>query len=145
MSRGDRRLVVGLHPVRELLRAGRPVFEIHVADNRASSDTVDDIIRLAADQGVTVHETPRHRVDDLGEGLVHQGVVAFAPPFPYADLDAVLGSIPETEPPLLVALDRITDPMNLGSIARTVEAAGAHALIITERRAAGVTATVEKA
>ncbi|MDX1659216.1 MAG: 23S rRNA (guanosine(2251)-2'-O)-methyltransferase RlmB [Nitriliruptorales bacterium] len=141
----SRRVVVGLHPVRELLRAGREVHEIHIADSRGGSDTLDDIVRLAGERGVVVHESPRDRVDDLGEGLVHQGVVAFAPPFRYATLDEAIAAVPDDEPALFVALDRITDPMNLGSIARTAEAAGAHGVIVPERRAAGVTPTVEKA
>ena len=85
-----------------------------------------------------VDEVDRDAVDELAEGQVHQGVVAVAPPFPYADLDRVLTGI-SGEKRLLVALDGITDPHNLGSIARTAEAVGADALVVPARRASGVT------
>lgn len=140
------RLVVGLHPVRELLRAGRPVLSVTVADTRGGSEVLEEILALAGERGVAVHEVERSELDRRAEDLVHQGVVATAPPFPYADIDDVLGRAAAAgEPPFLVALDRITDPHNLGSIARTAEAVGAHGLIVPGRRAAGVTPVVEKA
>lgn len=140
------RLVVGLHPVRELLRAGQRVEEILVASSRQESDIVTEIRELARGAGVTVTEADRQRIDQAAEGLVHQGVVAFAPPFPYADLDAPLSRAAAAgEPPFLVALDGITDPHNVGSVARTAEAVGAHGMLIPSRRAAGVTPASEKA
>lgn len=147
-GRGDRatRIVVGLHPVRELLRAGRAVHSVSVADTRGGSEVVTEILDLAADRGVAVHEVERAELDRRAGDLVHQGVVATAPPFPYADLGEVLAGIDAAgEPAFLVALDRVTDPHNLGSIARTAEAVGAHGLIVPGRRAASVTPTVEKA
>lgn len=131
--------------MRELLRAGRAVREILLAPTRGGSEVLDDLAQLAGERGVPLREAPPGQLESLAEGLVHQGVVATAPPFPYADLDGVLGAIPEGEPAFLVALDGITDPHNLGSIARTAEAVGAHGLIVPERRAAHVTPVVEKA
>lgn len=152
MSRDDRRgdartrLVVGLHPVRELLRAGRAVHAIAVADTRGASDVLREILRLADDRRVPVDEVGREELDRRAERLVHQGVVATAPPFPYAHLDGVLARAEASgEPAFVVALDRITDPYNLGSIARTAEAVGAHGIVVPGRRAAGVTPVVEKA
>jgi 23S rRNA (guanosine2251-2'-O)-methyltransferase len=138
--------VVGLHPVRELLRAGQPVQRILVSTTRGESDVLADLRRAARARQVPVEEVDPRTIDERAEGLVHQGVVALAPPFPYARLDDVLARAEAAgEAPLLVALDGVTDPHNLGSIARTAEAVGAHALLVPSRRAAGVTATAEKA
>jgi 23S rRNA (guanosine2251-2'-O)-methyltransferase len=137
---------VGLHPVRELLRAGQPVHRVLVSSTRGGSGVLDDLRRAARDRGVPVDEVEADVIDDRAEGLVHQGVLALAPPFPYARLDDVLAHAETVgEAPLLVALDGVTDPHNLGSIARTAEAVGAHALLVPSRRAAGVTPTAEKA
>lgn len=142
----DERIVVGLHPVRELLRAGREVRVVHVSAGRERTDVLDELLALAAERRVPVREVERERIDELAQGLVHQGVVATAPPFRYAALEEVVaGARALGEHPLLVALDGVTDPHNLGSIARTAEAVGAHGLIVPSRRSAGVTATVEKA
>jgi 23S rRNA (guanosine2251-2'-O)-methyltransferase len=139
-------VVVGIHPVRELLRAGRAVHRILVDAGRDRTPVVDDLLERADRRGVTVDEVDRARLAELASDHVHQGVVALAPPFPYARLDDVLeGACAAGEAALLVALDGVTDPHNVGSIARTAEAVGAHALITTTRRAAGVTPTVEKA
>lgn len=146
MSGAPTRLVAGLHPVRELLRAGRTVHSVSIATGRGATDVVDEILALAAERGVAVHEVDRADLDRRTEGLAHQGVVATAPPFPYASLPDLLGRAAERgEPPFLVALDGVTDPHNLGSVARTAEAVGAHGLIIPTRRAVGVTPVVEKA
>jgi 23S rRNA (guanosine2251-2'-O)-methyltransferase len=138
--------VVGLHPVRELLRAGQPVQRILVSASRGESEVLADLRRAARERQVPVEEVDARTIDDRAEGLVHQGVLALAPAFPYARLDEVLARA-ETAgaAPLLVALDGVTDPHNLGSIARTAEAVGAHALLVPSRRTAGVTPTAEKA
>lgn len=139
------RVVVGLHPVRELLRAGRPVRRVAVASGRTDSDVLAELLDLARSAGVQVDRVDRDELDGRAEGLVHQGVVATAPPFPYADLHQVLDhAARDGRAPLLVALDGVTDPHNLGSICRTAEAVGADAVIVPGRRAASVTPTVEK-
>jgi 23S rRNA (guanosine2251-2'-O)-methyltransferase len=140
------RIVIGLHPVRELLRAGRPVRRVAVAAGRTDSDVLDELLDLARSAGVTVDRVDRDELDARAEGLVHQGVVATAPSFPYADLDEVLDRATAAgEVPLLVALDGVTDPHNLGSICRTAEAVGAHAVVVPGRRSASVTPVAEKA
>ena len=142
----NQRLVGGLHPVRELLRSTQPVHQVLVASNREASPVLDEILALAAARGVAVSERDRDELDRRSDGLVHQGVLAQAPPLVLAQLDEVLDAAQAAgESPLLVALDRITDPHNLGSIARTAEAVGAHALLLPDRRAASVTPTAEKA
>ncbi len=135
----------GLHPVRELLRSSQPLQRILVADSRGHSAVLDEIVALAEPLGVPLERIDRAELDRRAEGLVHQGVLAEAPAFPYATLDAVLEGIDAEDPALLVALDGVTDPHNLGSIARTAEAVGAHGLVVPARRAAAVTPTVEKA
>jgi 23S rRNA (guanosine2251-2'-O)-methyltransferase len=117
-----------------------------VAIGRDHSEVLDEALSLAAQRRIPVDEVERDELDSLTDGLVHQGVVALAPPYRYASLDAVLQRAADAgELPLLVALDGVTDPHNLGSIARTAEAVGAHGLIVPGRRAAGVSPSAEKA
>ncbi len=140
------RLVGGIHPVRELLRAGAQVFELLVAEGREPDAVVDELRAAAAAAGVRVRRVAREELDRGTDGLVHQGVVAVAAPFRTITLAQVLAVAEDAgEPPLLVALDGITDPHNLGSIARTAEAVGAHGLLLPGRRSARVTPVVEKA
>ena len=137
-------MVGGLHPVRELLRSDQRLDRILVADTRGRSEVLDEIVALAAERGVPVTRTDRGEPDRRADGLLHQGVVAEAPPFPTVSLEDLLARIPADDPVLLVALDGVTDPHNLGSIARTAEAVGAHGILVPSRRAASVTPTVEK-
>lgn len=139
-------MVGGLHPVRELLRSEQHLTRILVATNRDPAAVLDEILALAAERDVPIDRVERAVLDQRSEGLVHQGVLALAPPYPHVSLDEVLERITaRSEPALLVALDGVTDPHNLGSIARTAEAVGAHALLVPARRSAGVTPTAEKA
>jgi len=141
----EQRIVHGIHPVRELLRAGRRVHEVVIADARGGSGPVADIERLAADANVPVRTAQQGELERLAPGAVHQGVVAFAPPFPLVDLDRLLAHAEASgRPPMLVAVDGVTDPHNLGSIARTAEAVGAHGLVLPDRRSAPITPVVEK-
>ena len=143
--RPEQRVVHGIHPVRELLRAGRRIDSIIVADTREGSGPVADIERLAATAKVPVRTAEPGELDRLAPGAVHQGVVALAPPFPLVDLDRLLAHAEASgRPPLLVAVDGVTDPHNLGSIARTAEAVGAHGLVLPDRRSAPITPVVEK-
>lgn len=138
--------MVGRHPVRELLRARRPVLMVRVADSRDPDPVVDEILALAEGARVRVERVPREELDRQAPDLVHQGVVATAPPFPYSDLAGALAAAERAgEAPLLVCLDGITDPHNLGAIARSAEAVGAHALLVPGRRSASVTPVAEKA
>ena len=141
----EQRVVHGIHPVRELLRAGRRIDAIIVADTREGSGPVADIERLAAAAKVPVRTAEPGELERLAPGAVHQGVVALAPPFPLVDLDRLLAHAEASgRPPLLVAVDGVTDPHNLGSIARTAEAVGAHGLVLPDRRSAPITPVVEK-
>lgn len=141
-----RRTVIGRHPVRELLRAGAPLHHIWLAADRPTDELLDEIVDRASAAGVPVDHVERERLDDRAEGGVHQGVVASAPPLPTVRVGDLLRRAEAAgEPPLLVAVDQITDPHNLGAIARSAEAVGAHGLLLPGRRAAPVTPTAEKA
>lgn len=105
---------------------------------------VGEILELAARNGVPVREVPTRQIDDRAHTRAPQGVIAIVPPFEYASLASVLDRASRGTA-LLVALDEVTDPQNFGAIARSAEAAGAHGLIMGRRRAAPVTAAVEKA
>lgn len=134
-------VLAGLHPVREALRAGRKLDQVHI--QLGSERRLGEIMDLCRQAGISVHHAPRQALDRLAEGAVHQGVVAIAGSQAYADLDSLLEKLPA--PGLLVVLDGVEDPHNLGAIVRTAHAAGADAVIIPERRAAGITPVVAKA
>ncbi len=130
----------------EVLRAGRPVQRVLIAEQRKSDRDVQEIIRLARDRGVEVRMTTRDALNREAPNALHQGVIVFAAAREYAELDDIL-QVPakKGQTPLFLILDGVEDPRNLGAILRTAEAAGVHGVIIPERRAAGLTETVAKA
>jgi 23S rRNA (guanosine2251-2'-O)-methyltransferase len=133
--------VLGRNPVLECLRAGVPATALHVAIGVDLDDRVSESIRLAADAGLSVLEIPRTDLDRLAAGALHQGVALYVPPYSYAHVDDVLAAAQESGvPPLLVALDGVTDPRNLGAVVRSAAAFGAHGLLVPQRRSAAMTA-----
>jgi 23S rRNA (guanosine2251-2'-O)-methyltransferase len=139
-------VLAGLHPVREALRAGRKIEQVQIQQGQ-NDRRMSEILDLCRSAGVAVHRAPRPALDRLAAGAVHQGVVAITGGFAYADVDDVVErlSIHSEGPGLLVVLDGVEDPHNLGAIVRTAYAAGADAVIIPERRAAGITPVAAKA
>ena len=136
-------LLVGRNPIREALRAGRPVEKLLVASGDLSG-AARDIIKLAKENNVIVQMVDRTRLDQIYPA--HQGLLAYVAAVPYSTVDAMLDDAAEKgEDPFLILLDGITDPHNLGAIVRTAECVGAHGVIIPERRAAGLTPTAAKA
>src|SRR5450432_2547439 len=131
-------ILSGIHPVAEALRAQHPLERLLVAQG-AGGPRLQEIIDLARRAAVPVRFEPRAALDRLAGSSAHQGVVAMAVSRKYADLKAA------TESEMLVVLDGVEDPHNLGAIVRTAHAAGAGAIIIPERRAAGITDVVAKA
>ena len=128
--------------MREALRARRPLQEVVVEarrDGAGPAGALADLVALAEREGVTVRRAPRARLEELGDGVVHQGVLAVQARFDYRPLHEL------ERAELVVALDGVTDPQNLGAIARTAEAAGAGGLVLPARRAAPVTPAAEKA
>jgi 23S rRNA (guanosine2251-2'-O)-methyltransferase len=139
-------IIEGKNPVIELLKSGHPIDKILIADNIKPGDAVNEILRLARAKGIPVERVARHIIDKQSVTAANQGVIAYAAAKEYVSLNGLLAiSAEKNEPPLYVILDGIEDPQNLGSILRTAYASGVHGVIIRERRAAGLTATVAKA
>jgi 23S rRNA (guanosine2251-2'-O)-methyltransferase len=136
-------VVYGVHAVEEALSAGEELRSLHVADERKRDPVVRKILDIARERDVRVRFENRGYFAQFPY-KANQGVVAFGAPFPYAALEEILHT-DRDEPALFVILDHITDPHNAGAIIRTAECAGAHGVIMPERRAAGVNATVRKA
>ncbi|SPE36083.1 putative TrmH family tRNA/rRNA methyltransferase YacO [Candidatus Sulfopaludibacter sp. SbA3] len=128
----------GIHPVAEALRAHHPLERVLIAQG-AGGTRLQEIIDLARRESVPLRFEARSALDRLAGTPAHQGVVALGAAKKYADMDTA------TSASLVVVLDGVEDPHNLGAIVRTANAAGAGALIIPERRAAGVTDVVAKA
>lgn len=140
--------LTGIHAVREALEAGRAFERIVIA--RGRQDTrVEDIVQLARKQNISVRFEDRGQLDRLADSKDHQGVVALAAARPAASFDDILGAAnaaaSKGEKGLIVLLDGVEDPHNLGAIIRTALAAGAHGVVVPERRAAGLTDTVARA
>jgi len=136
-------VIYGIHIVEEALAAGEPLRAIHVSEDRKRDPLLRKIVAQAKERNVPVRFEGRPFFAQL-PFKTHQGVVAVAPPFDYANLPEVIGSR-KTGHALFVILDHLTDPHNVGAIIRTAECVGADAVILPERRSAGVNATVRKA
>lgn len=134
-------LVAGRNPVVECLRAQVPTMALYVQLGVDADERVTEAVRLAADRGISVLEVGRPELDRLTGGALHQGLALQMPPFEYAHPDDLLAAAQDsTEPPLIVALDGVTDPRNLGAVIRSAVAFGADGVLLPQRRAAGVTA-----
>ena len=134
-------LLLGRNPVIEALRAAVPATALYVAQGIDIDDRVTEIVRTAGDRGLPVLEVSRAELDRMTGGVLHQGIGLQVPPFAYQDFDDLVAAALEQTAPLLVALDGVTDPRNVGAVLRSVAAFGGHGLFLTERRAAGITAT----
>jgi 23S rRNA (guanosine2251-2'-O)-methyltransferase len=134
-------LLVGRNPVAEALRAKVPATALYVALGIESDERVTDAVRTAGKRGIALLEVSRGELDRMTGGLLHQGIALQVPPFTYTALSDLLTRADEsTTAPLLVALDGVTDPRNLGAVVRSAVAFGAHGVIVPSRRAAGLTA-----
>lgn len=132
-------LIAGIHPVREALRAGQPLDRVHLVKG-AAGPRLQEIVELCREARIPIRFDARESLDRLVKGLPHQGVIAVpSSQRTYALEDVISGT------GLLLVLDGVEDPHNLGAIIRSAHAAGASAVIIPERRAAGLTETVAKA
>lgn len=141
------RIVYGVNPVRELLRAGgEGVSELWLVEGGARQQAFGELDHLARDAGAKVRAAPRPKLDRLAGTDRHQGVVAVVADFRYAELGEVLAAAQASgRPLLLVVLDGVEDPHNLGAIIRSALALGAHGVVIPRDRAVGVTPAVAKA
>jgi 23S rRNA (guanosine2251-2'-O)-methyltransferase len=136
-------ILYGLHAVREALKAGsRPLQRLLVI---RTDKQFADLVQLARSLHIPIHVQPPASLDRLVPGGKHQGIVAFAAAKAYQTEESILARAAErNEPPLLVILDGVEDPHNLGAVIRTAEGAGVHGVFIPERRAAGLTSVVAK-
>lgn len=137
--------VAGRNAVLEAMEAEVPIRAAYVAKGAERDDRLRSIVKLAASRGTALLEVTRAELDRLTGGAVHQGVALQLPAFEYAHPDDLLAAALDSDhEPLIVALDSITDPRNLGAIVRSAAAFGANGVLIPERRSAGMTAAAWK-
>ncbi|WP_370636526.1 23S rRNA (guanosine(2251)-2'-O)-methyltransferase RlmB [Cohnella sp. CFH 77786] len=141
---GEEQYLAGKHPVLEALKAGRALNKIWVSE-QAQRSLVAPILEEAKARGVVVQTADKRKLDQLVPDLPHQGIVAQAAAAAYYEVDDLLARAAERgEPPLLVLLDEVEDPHNLGSVLRTADCTGVHGVIVPKRRSASLTAVVAK-
>lgn len=133
------RIVAGKRPVLEAIRGGSRVHKVYLEARRQAPELQE----AARKHGIEIEEVSRARLDEMAQGVRHQGVIASAGEYAYRDLDEILDEA--QSPPLLVALDQITDPQNLGAIIRSAVTFGLDGIIIQKHRAAAITASVVRA
>lgn len=142
-AKASSEVVAGRNSVVEALRADVPATTMYVAGRIDSDDRVREALKTATERGIPILETPRGELDRLTDGAAHQGLALQVPPYEYVHHgDLVNPQAPGI--PLLVALDGITDPRNLGAVIRSVAAFGGHGVVLPERRSAGMTASAWK-
>ncbi|HEX4017575.1 MAG TPA: 23S rRNA (guanosine(2251)-2'-O)-methyltransferase RlmB [Frankiaceae bacterium] len=137
-------VVVGRNPVVEALRAAVPATRLLIVAGPGDA-RIAEARRLAALQGIPIADVPPGDLERLSGGAPHQGIGLAVPPYEYAHPEDLIPATGSTKPALIVALDGVTDPRNLGSVVRSAAAFGAHGVVVPERRAAGVSASAWKA
>ena len=136
--------IEGRNAVLEAFRSGKTIDKLFVQDG-CKDGPILSITREARKHDTLIKYVPRERLDQLSETGKHQGVIAYAAAYEYAEVEDILKNARDTgEEPFIFLLDNIEDPHNLGAIIRTANLAGAHGVIIPKHRAAGLTATVAK-
>ena len=141
----DSEWIAGRNPVVEALREGVPIVGVYVAEGTDRDGRMREAFRLAQDKGLSLLEVTKNELDRMTSGAVHQGLAARIPAYEYAHPDDLLDLAERNhEKPLIVMLDSITDPRNLGAVVRSASGFGAHGVVIPERRAAGMTASAWK-
>ncbi|BBI36058.1 23S rRNA (guanosine(2251)-2'-O)-methyltransferase RlmB [Cohnella abietis] len=141
---GEEEYLAGKHPVLEAMKAGRSINKIFMS-NQAQRSLVQPIMEEAKARGIVVQQVDKSKLDRLVPDLQHQGVVAQAAAVAYVEVDELLArAAAKGEVPLIVLLDEIEDPHNLGSVLRIADCTGVHGVIIPKRRSAGLTAVVAK-
>jgi 23S rRNA (guanosine2251-2'-O)-methyltransferase len=134
-------MVAGRNAVVEALQAQVPAKALYIAERVNSDNRIREALKLATQQGLPLQEASRIELDRLTGGAVHQGIALSLPPYEYAHPDDLVQAAHSAgEDPLIVALDGITDPRNLGAVVRSAAAFGAHGVVVPERRSASMTA-----
>lgn len=136
--------IIGRRAVAEALKGERAMNKILVQEG-ASGGSLGEILAVARERGVVVQNVPKAKLDETAKNSSHQGVLAYISAKPYLELDELIAHARQKKPGLLVILDGVEDPHNLGSILRSADGAGAAGVIIPKRRAAPLTGTVSKA
>jgi 23S rRNA (guanosine2251-2'-O)-methyltransferase len=145
-SGGGAEVVAGRNAVLESLRARVPGVALHIGPRLDADERIGEAVRLATDAGVPVVEAGRAELDRLTGDAVHQGIALRVRPYAYAHPDDLVARAAAAgQPALIVALDGVTDPRNLGAVVRSVAAFGGHGVLVPARRSAGVTAGAWKA
>ena len=140
----DSLIIYGRNAVLEAFRSGKTIDRLYVQEGVADG-TLQSILRTAKKTDAVINFVSKDRLNKYAEGDKHQGVVAMAAAYNYADIEDILNAAKEKdEPPFIIVLDDIEDPHNLGAIIRTANQAGAHGVIIPKRHAVGLTATVAR-
>lgn len=136
--------IEGRNAVLEAFRAGKTIDKIYIMKD-CQDGPIRSIVKEAKKTDAVLNFVPRERLDQLSETGKHQGVIAYAAAYRYAEVEELLGRAKERgEDPFLILLDNVEDPHNLGAVIRTANLAGAHGVIIPKRRAVGLTAAVAK-
>ena len=144
-SGGDDEWIAGRNSVVEALRAGVPVTGVYVVEGTERDGRLREAFKLASERGISLLEVTRAELDRRTDGAVHQGLAARIPAYEYVHPSELLDAAAERgEAPLIVALDSVTDPRNLGAVVRSAAGFGAHGVVIPERRAARMTAAAWK-
>jgi len=133
-------IVVGRNPVVEALRAKVPATALYVAHGVDNDERMTEAVAIAGKAGLAILEMGRAQLDKMTGGVIHQGLALQVPPYVYLHPDDLLARALEASAPLLVALDGVTDPRNLGAVVRSAAAFGAQGVLVPERRSAGMTA-----
>lgn len=137
-------IIEGRNAVIEAFRAGKPIDKLFILDG-AQDGPIQTIKREAKKHGTMIRFVAKERLDQLSETGKHQGVIAYAAAYEYAEVADILAAArAKKEPPFIILLDNIEDPHNLGAIIRTANLAGAHGVIIPKNRAVGLTAAVAR-
>lgn len=135
--------IIGRNPVMEALRNDREIEKILIG--KGAEGSIAKIIGMAKDKGIPIYQSDKLTLDRIAAGGPHQGVIAYASAYSYSEMEDIYAKAEAAgEPPLVVILDNLEDPHNLGAIMRTAECAGAHGVIIPKRRSVGLTDTVAK-
>ncbi len=141
----DSEWIAGRNSVVEALREGVPITSVYVAEGADRDSRLREAFKLAQDKGLNLLEVSKNELDKMTSGAVHQGLAARIPPYEYAHADDLIDLAKQnSEKPLIVVLDSITDPRNLGAVVRSASGFGAHGVVVPERRAAGMTASAWK-
>ena len=137
-------LVYGRRPVAEVLEGPRHTHKVYITAAGRTDDSLQALLSAARRRNIAVVETTRDEMDRRLGDVVHQGVAAEVSPYMYAELADVLGRLEGRSDGLIVVLDKVTDPQNLGAVIRTAAAAGANGILVGKKRSAAVTPAVVK-